>query len=64
MPHKTTCACGSTQFEAAVVELRNSSLSAFVVQCVECGQPIGILDTWENSQIKDFLKEYQKPPAG
>ena len=61
MPHETKCsACGSAEFEAALVELKNSTLSATVVHCAKCGVAIGTLETWEHPQITDFIKEAAK----
>ena len=62
MSKPTRCsACKGGEFEAALVKLKNSNLYASVVQCANCGNVIGMLSTWEHSQIIDFIKEVKIP---
>jgi hypothetical protein len=62
VPVKTKCACGNEEFEAGLVELKNSTLAVTVAQCAKCGKAIGVLESWEHPQITDFIKDL-KPPV-
>jgi hypothetical protein len=61
MPVKTKCSCGSGEFEAGLVELKNSTLAVTVAQCAKCGKVIGVLESWEHPQITDFIKDLKRP---